>query len=98
MCDYLTDPLWTADRQCSLSLEDFPITESTKTALRAWTRWYDTLLERDFEWPAEEESAHQREGRRLWHVLADELGPEYEVGYYDSALGGDGPTWDLGRF
>ncbi|HEY1775570.1 MAG TPA: hypothetical protein VGG41_05355 [Solirubrobacteraceae bacterium] len=98
MCDYLTDPLWTADRQCSLSLEAFPISASTKTALRAWAGRYDTLLGRDFEWPAEEQSAHQQEGRRLWHVLADELGPEYEVGYYDSVLGDDGPTWDLGRF
>ena len=51
-----------------------------------WAQWHDTLLDRDFEWPAEEDCAWTQEGRRLWRVVADELGPEYEVGYCDDGV------------
>jgi hypothetical protein len=89
MCDYTADPVWTADRQYMLDLDQLPLSDNTKAALRAWAQWYDTLLHRDFEWPAEEERAWTQESRRLWRVVADELGPDYEVGYYDD----DGVSW-----
>ena len=61
-------------------------------ALCSWARWYDSLLDRDFEWSHAEEADFDREGGRLWRLVANELGPHYKVGYFSEVL--DDVVWD----
>lgn len=87
MCDYTAEPLWADGGQYMVPLESLPLTESTKQQLRAWGRWYDKQMDRDFEWPDGEQEDFEQEGRRLWRLVSDELGTEFEVGYHSETLG-----------
>jgi hypothetical protein len=94
MCDYYADPLWTESGGCMLALDGFPLTDETKSALRAWAETYDALDPLDHEWPSPEyRRDFEAEGRRLWATLQAELGPEYVVGY-DSLT--EGRIWPAG--
>src|SRR4051812_17036572 len=81
MCDYYADPLWSANGRVGLDLDDYPLSARTKEELRAWARWYDALMDRDFSWPRGEARRFDAEGTRLWRRVIDELGPEYKVGF-----------------
>lgn len=92
MCDYLAEPVWTADGRTSLDLSTLPLTPRTKQELRAWAARYDTLLTRDFDWTEDEQRRFDAEGRRLWRVVSDELGSRFEVGYFSDMS--DRQVWD----
>ena len=91
MCDYLADPLWTAGGGAMLSVDSFPLSSQTKAALRAWADSYNALMDHDYAWPSPAyRDAFEKEGRRLWAVVQDELGPDYDVGYFSE---GEGHLW-----
>ncbi|MFC7546258.1 hypothetical protein [Plantactinospora sp. GCM10030261] len=94
MTDYTAFPLWgIADEGRwgggMLSPAALPISAELVDRLWRWAAVYDQLPENNFQWPsAEVEAEFHAEGRRLHGLLRDELGPEYEVWYFDEATGG----------
>jgi hypothetical protein len=88
MCDYFTDPVWWHPSGSGGNLDEVPITEETRAALRAWAESYDTLADNGFEWrSAEAKEAFEREGHRLWGLVQAELGSDWEVGFFDERRG-----------
>jgi hypothetical protein len=86
MCDYFAFPLWTADGGRMLDPSELPLGAATVSALSAWAAEYQSLLTTDFEWrsPAAE-AEFEATGQRLWRRVADELGPDWQVGYFSQS-------------
>jgi len=59
-CDYLADPLWDV-RGANIGVDDVPISEATREALRDWARRWDRLAKHDLE--AEDIEAGMMEGQ-----------------------------------
>jgi hypothetical protein len=85
MCDYRAQPVWSVPDGINLRLEDLPLTEATRIALRRWSDWYDNLWEQAFEWKAGEEAAFDREGQRLLQLVRSELGDGWQVELFTEA-------------
>ena len=90
MPDYESSSLWDPETEYMVRLEGLPLRPETKAALEAWSATLWDFLGREREGPGgisisnvsdEELEAHEREGQRLWHLVRDELGDDFEVGY-----------------
>jgi hypothetical protein len=91
MCDYYADPIWTESGGGMIALDRLPLGADTKQALRAWAESYDALADHGYEWPSPEyKRDFDAEGRRLWAIVRNELGPDFEVGYHSEI---DGRIW-----
>ena len=97
MADYGAFPLWavpdgpiSADDVWVGALDpaELPLSASLVAELRGWADMYDRLLGPAFAWPSEQaKAAFAEQGRRLLALVRDELGPEYEVVYFDEVTG-----------
>ena len=84
MTDYDSSSLWTDEPfHYMVSADSLPLRRETAAALAEWSRKLFEFLEHedDAEWLAEQEPLHDREGLRLWRVVREELGSDYEVGF-----------------
>jgi hypothetical protein len=95
------DYSWTAERPSGdvpsstvdvwaggLAPDGLPLSASLVAALQGWADEHDRLLGPTFEWPSEEAKvAFVAHGRRLLARVRAELGPAYEVGYFDEITG-----------
>ncbi|HEU5008465.1 MAG TPA: hypothetical protein VFT67_15930 [Jatrophihabitantaceae bacterium] len=93
MADYLADPLWyrstTGVGESMVSLERLQLSADLKSRLRAWARRFDALMDTDYEWPSRmEEATWEAAGRALLEPLREELGPGYDVQYFDGGSQG----------
>lgn len=90
MADYGGTILWKNDASevGPIDLDSMPLTEGLKHDLQAWADAYDKTLNQEyppdsgFPSPAEE-AAFEAEGQRLWRELRRELGPEFDVVYFN---------------
>ncbi len=96
MADYSADPIWNDDRddpECGvmMELDEIPICQATHDRLRRWTDSYESnptwKSPPNNQWPAEIALAFEKEGRALWALLREELGPGYEVSYFSERMG-----------
>jgi hypothetical protein len=96
MADYSADPIWNNDRDdpdCGvmMELDELPVSCETQVRLRRWADMYelndDWMGERpaDSPWTPEFAAKFEAEGRTLWTLLREELGPEWEVSYFSEA-------------
>jgi hypothetical protein len=91
MTDYTAFPLWGIPDEGRrgggmLSPGSLPISQSLEEQLESWAATYDRLLETEFEWPSEAAlTEFVGEGRRLWSLLQQELGPDYTIVYFNEA-------------
>jgi hypothetical protein len=86
MCDYFAGPIWWT-RSRAGRLDEIPVSAGTRDALRQWSEAYDELANTDFEWPDEHaKAAFCERGRALWMTVREELGDDWEVGYWDEEL------------
>ncbi len=88
MTDYLADPLWTRGPTgagtAMVRLDSLPLSAELKARLRAWAARYDALMNSDYEWPSEaDKDTWDAEGRALLPLVRAELGPGYDVQYYN---------------
>lgn len=88
MADYGADPLWhrTPDGKGSsmISLDTLPLSSELKNRLRAWARRHDDLMDPAHERPSQAaETEWVAEGQALLPSLRRELGPEYDVEYFE---------------
>lgn len=95
------DHFWTAERPSDdssspawevwaggLAPDALPLSEALIAALQDWADEHDRLLGPTFEWPsAEAQAAFVADGRRLLGRVREELGPGYEVVYFDETTG-----------
>ena len=80
----LSDPFWFG----GLSPDQLPLSAPLTADLYEWAETHDRLLGPMFEWPSEQaKSAFVAEGRRLLVRVREELGPSYEVVYFDEIAG-----------
>lgn len=85
-CEIHSDPIWWAPDLAGW-LDELPLKDGTGRALRKWADCYETLMGTDFDWPDPRSKRRFRDtGRRLWAQVQDELGDDWEVGYYDVEL------------
>ena len=87
MADYFVDPVWlrTVDGRGSVSLrlERLSLSEGLIVRLRAWAARFDALQHSDYDWPDEATRMQwTEEGSRLTDEVRDELGPDYDVQYF----------------
>lgn len=87
MCDYGADPVWRRDDEVGVNLDDLPLDESTRQALRRWAGRFDARFDPGRDPPHEGNVEFDAEGRRLWLRVRDELGPAWTVSYYSEAEG-----------
>lgn len=88
MPDYHCSPLWAADgvEVGDMDPHEFPLSPKLKSALWDWATTHDRTLNQEYP-PSSgfssdtEESKFDREGRRLWRALEQEL-PNVKVSYY----------------
>ena len=88
MADYLAEPLWsrsaTGAGACSMSLDGFSLSAELKRRLRDWAARYDALMQTGYEWPDPAyEAVWIADGRALLEAVRTELGPDYDVEYFD---------------
>lgn len=82
MADYCSDGVWDSEG-CGCTVDDFPLSDGLRAAIRAWAEWYDRDCDdgmpdpRPF--PRAEFSAH---GLALAHQVKAEL-PDWTVIYFD---------------
>lgn len=87
MADYGAFPLW-ADQAGDLDTGELPLSASLVAELQEWAETHDRLLGPTFEWPSRQAKFDfVAEGRRLLDLLREELGPGYEVVYFDDIAG-----------
>ncbi len=71
-----------------LAPDDLPLSVSLIAALQDWADEHDRLLGPTFEWPSTEAKvAFVADGRQLLARVREELGPGYEVVYFDEVTG-----------
>lgn len=94
MADYRAFPLWAephaADdlRVGGLGPDELPLSAALVADLREWADRHDRLLGATYTWPSEQAKADfVDEGRRLLARVRGELGPDYEVVYFDEITG-----------
>lgn len=92
MADYMADPLWTRTSsglgECSISLESLPLSRRLREQLRAWAARYDARLHTDNKWQSQEDEAlWLSDGRALLTSVREELGPDYDVQYFEEPPG-----------
>ena len=90
MADYHTFPLWSRDSGDNIGPDDLPISPGLRDALRAWAARYDATLNEEYPpdsgfASAEEEHAFTADGLALARRVAAELGPGYQVEYFDGS-------------
>ncbi|WP_433301258.1 hypothetical protein ACQP2F_05575 [Actinoplanes sp. CA-030573] len=86
MADYGAFPLWGPGGE--LAPDALPLPPWLVAALRDWADEHDRLLGPAFEWPSEEaKAAFVAGGRRLFHRVRAELGPGYQVVYFNEITG-----------
>jgi hypothetical protein len=91
MADYFAFPLWAVgsgdlDESWSgmLTPDVLLLSASLVEQLQHWADQYDTLFDTEFEWPSEEARIGWiNQGGRLAAQLRAELGPAYEVEYFE---------------
>ncbi|CUU53656.1 hypothetical protein Ga0074812_101154 [Parafrankia irregularis] len=83
MADYYAFPLWTGDGM--LSPEALPLTDGLRDELALWSAEYTrTLSDNGYDWPNEQVQADWNgRGYALAVRVAQELGPSYEVVFFD---------------
>src|SRR5207244_1536351 len=96
MPDYSADPIWDARTDDMISLDDLPIHESTRAAIREWANRWERLAEQEMHFddveasmvdgPAEPVPSQAWEqldqhGRALCEQLRRALGDEWRVGW-----------------
>lgn len=86
MADYGAEPVWTSDGLRTQSLDDLPLADDTKAALRDWAAYYDARMHVGFDTGARERAAFDEEGLALWRRLTHELGSGWKVGYFNERL------------
>jgi len=86
MADYGADPVWTPDGLRNESLDDLPLADATKTAVRDWADRYDARIQVGFHIAEPERAAFEEDGRALWRRLTLELGSDWNVGYFSERL------------
>ena len=106
-CDHLAYPLWNVN-DYNIGVEDVPISEPTRRALRQWARRWDRLAAQDMDAEAIEAGMrsgstqpvsaaaweeHERDGRVLWATVQQELGPDWQVGWPSFADGARHVQW-----
>ena len=98
MADYFAFPLWAEPDEGpvteggywfgNLSPGDLPLSDSLVAELQEWAEMHDRLLGPEFRWPSPQAKAgFVAEGRQLVVLVREELGPGYEVGYFDESTG-----------
>ena len=93
MPDYHCSPLWEPGTDAyNVPLDTLPLTPKLRAALRAWADAYDRTLNEDDPAAsgfanAEEATAFETEGRRLWQALREALGAKFTVSYYSERDG-----------
>jgi hypothetical protein len=71
-----------------LTPTDLPLSASLIAALQHWADEHDRLLGPTFDWPSDDAKAtFVADGRRLLDLVRAELGPGYEVAYFDEITG-----------
>jgi hypothetical protein len=86
MADYGAFPLWAVDG--GLEPDALPLSPALITDLQTWADEHDRLLGPTFEWPSDQARARfVADGRRLLARVRDELGPGYQVAYFNETTG-----------
>ena len=88
MADYSADPLWyrTPEGKGSpmISLDALPLSAELKSQLRAWVRHYEEIAATGGSEPSPAAKTEWiAEGRALLVPLRQELGPGYDVEYFE---------------
>lgn len=111
MPDYRADPIWDVTTESMVSLDQLPIGEPTRSAIRGWASRWEQLAEQkmrcaDVEHgmlpgPAEPVSPQawetiELDGRALCHQLRDELGGRWRVGWVSFEHGQRHVQWETG--
>ena len=93
MPDYDADCLWDDVTGVMVPKSDVPLSESLKCGLTAWRKRWEELAEGA--WHRDEDTRedaawadHQRDERKLWMALREELGSDFEVGLAVPSPGG----------
>jgi hypothetical protein len=96
MADYRADPIWDVRTESMVSLDQLPIGEPTRSAIRGWANRWEQLAEQDMHsadvkhgmlpGTAEPVPRHawetiERDGRALCHQVREELGDRWRVGW-----------------
>ncbi len=91
MCDYSADPVWWgSDGSVMAELSELPLRKQTKVELRAWAERFEEGENAPWahKWPSDEARIEfDHEGRRLWAVVQEDLGPDWVVGYFSEVDG-----------
>jgi len=89
MADYGAFPLWWLNRRGGgpgIHPDALPLSPELKMRLLAWAAVYDQLMQTDYEWPNDQAlAAFVRQGWALLAELREELGPGYEVWYFNES-------------
>lgn len=91
MADYGADPLWhrgvDGGGVAMISLDTLPLSTALKSRLRAWAHRYDILMQAGgYAWPdPATKAAWITEGRALLAPVRRELGPGYDVAYFEES-------------
>lgn len=93
LADYGCNPLWWNESHniYNIKIEELPLSNSTKEALHQWALLFDSYL--DWDDPSntpdlsiEEIKRFESEGLRLWLLLINELGSNYQIRYDSNYL------------
>jgi hypothetical protein len=67
-----------------LSYEESGVSRTLRRSMEAWESHYYETMDTDFTWRSrEDQNYHAEEGRRLAERLSVEVGPAFEVQYFD---------------
>lgn len=88
MADYGADPLWhrtpAGKGNPMICLDTLPLSTELKGRLRTWARRHDELMDPVYAGPsATAEAEWVAKGQALLEPLRRELGPEYDVEYFE---------------
>ncbi|RXK55848.1 hypothetical protein ESB00_08180 [Oleiharenicola lentus] len=89
MADYHCWPLWHhgSSKVGNIDPRSLGLSTALQTRLKHWAEEYDSHLDLSdpaaVSWTPEEETAFDREGRRLCTALANEVGSGFDVCFFD---------------
>lgn len=88
MADYGSDPLWylSSDGMTEhmIPLDQLPLSNELKTALRDWATRYEDPIHTGYQWPSNaEKTSWIEEGRALLTPITQELGSGYDLTYIE---------------